>query len=69
MAMAYAQGQLPASVVAPTTILQPVLSTILAIPLFREIPSAWQILGGTIALAGIYIVNYYHQQKTEIPNA
>ena len=66
MAMAYAQGQLPASVVAPTMILQPVLSTILAIPLFGEIPGIWQIVGGTIALAGIYIVNQSHQQtKTE----
>ena len=70
MAMAYAQGQLPASVVAPTMILQPVLSTILAIPLFGEIPSAWQILGGSIALAGIYIVNQSHQRiKLETPNA
>jgi drug/metabolite transporter (DMT)-like permease len=61
MAMAYAQGQLPASIVAPTMILQPVLSTILAIPLFGEIPGLWQIIGGTIALAGIYIVNVSHR--------
>jgi len=68
MAMAYAQGQLPASVVAPTMILQPVLSTILAIPLFGEIPSAWQILGGSIALTGIYIVNQSHQ-RTQLESA
>ena len=61
MAMAYAQGQLPASVVAPTMVLQPVLSTVLAIPLFGEIPSAWQGLGGTMALVGIYVVNQSHQ--------
>jgi len=70
MAMAYAQGQLPASVVAPTMILQPVLSTVLAIPLFGEIPSIWQGMGGTIALVGIYIVNQSHQSaQQEIPNA
>jgi len=70
MAMAYAQGRLPASVVSPTMILQPVLSTILAIPLFGEIPSAWQILGGSLALAGIYIVNQSHQRtQVESPNA
>jgi drug/metabolite transporter (DMT)-like permease len=63
MAMAYAQGHVPASVVAPTMILQPVLSTILAIPLFGEIPGSWQIIGGTIALAGIYIVNQSHQRS------
>jgi drug/metabolite transporter (DMT)-like permease len=62
MAMAYAQGHLPASVVAPTMILQPVLSTLLAIPLFGEIPGAWQIVGGSMALAGIYIVNQSHQK-------
>ena len=69
MAMAYAQGQLPASVVAPTMILQPVLSTILAIPLFGEIPGIWQIIGGSIALAGIYLVNQSHQraQAESIP--
>ena len=65
MAMAYAQGQLPASVVAPTMILQPVLSTILAIPLFGEIPGVWQIVGGSIALAGIYLVNQSHQRARE----
>ena len=64
MAMAYAQGHLPASIVAPTMILQPVLSTILAIPLFGEIPGGWQILGGSIALAGIYLVNQSHRQKS-----
>lgn len=70
MAMAYAQGHLPASVVAPTMILQPVLSTLLAIPFFGEIPTPWQFLGGTIALAGIYIVNRSHQQSArEMPNA
>ena len=69
MAMAYAQGQLPASVVAPTMILQPVISTILAIPLFGEIPGIWQIIGGSIALAGIYLVNQSHQraQAESIP--
>ena len=70
MSMAYAQGHLPASVVAPTMILQPVLSTILAIPFFGEIPSLWQALGGVIALAGIYIINRSHNQgRTETPNA
>ncbi|MGH7809038.1 MAG: DMT family transporter, partial [Candidatus Binatia bacterium] len=40
-ALAYALGHLPASVVAPTMILQPVVTTILAIPLLNEIPSVW----------------------------
>jgi drug/metabolite transporter (DMT)-like permease len=48
MSLAYALGHLPASVVAPTMILQPVVTTI------------WQGIGGAIALVGIYIVNTSH---------
>ncbi len=70
MSMAYAQGHLPASIVAPTMILQPVLSTILAVPFFGEIPSVWQALGGAIALAGIYSINRTHARgEAETPNA
>ena len=70
MSLAYALGHLPASVVSPTMILQPVITTLLAIPLLGEIPSIWQGVGGAIALAGIYIVNQSHNRKqVETPNA
>ncbi len=70
MALAYALGHLPASIVAPTMILQPVATTLFAIPLLGEIPTIWQGIGGTIALVGIYIVNRSHQQGLpETPNA
>jgi drug/metabolite transporter (DMT)-like permease len=70
MALAYALGHLPASVVSPTMILQPVVTTILAIPLLGEIPSIWQGIGGIIALVGIYIVNQSHNRsQLETPNA
>ncbi|MFN8384864.1 MAG: DMT family transporter [Anaerolineales bacterium] len=70
MSLAYALGHLPASIVAPTMILQPVVTTLLAIPLLNEIPTIWQGIGGAIALAGIYIVNLSHQQRLpETPNA
>ncbi len=65
MALAYALGHLPASVVAPTMVLQPVMTALLAIPLLGEIPNLWQGLGGLIALAGIYIVNRSHQREVE----
>ena len=69
MAMAYAQGHLPASVVAPTMILQPVVTTLLAIPLLAEVPTPWQGLGGAIALVGIYLVNQSHlKSQPETPN-
>lgn len=70
MSLAYALGHLPASVVSPTMILQPVVTTLLAIPLLAEIPNAWQGLGGAIALVGIYIVNQSHlRNQPETPNA
>jgi drug/metabolite transporter (DMT)-like permease len=70
LAISYALGHLPASVVSPTLIGQPILTTILAIPMLGEIPSALQWIGGAIALAGIYIVNQSHlQAQEETPNA
>lgn len=64
LSLAYALGYLPASVVAPTVVLQPIVTTLLAIPLLGEIPTIWQGIGGTIALVGIYVVNQSHQQST-----
>jgi drug/metabolite transporter (DMT)-like permease len=64
MSLAYALGHLPASVVSPTMILQPVVTTLLAVPLLGEIPSAWQGIGGVIALIGIYVVNQSHQRSS-----
>jgi drug/metabolite transporter (DMT)-like permease len=70
MLLAYALGHLPASIVSPTMILQPVITTLLAIPLLGEIPSVWQGFGGVIALIGIYIVNQSHNRnRVETPNA
>jgi drug/metabolite transporter (DMT)-like permease len=62
MALAYALGHLPASIVAPTMVLQPVVTALLAIPLLGEIPNLWQGIGGTVALIGIYLVNQSHYQ-------
>jgi drug/metabolite transporter (DMT)-like permease len=67
MALAYALGLLPAVVVAPTMILQPVVTAILAIPLLNEIPNIWQAAGGLIALRGIYIVNRSHNRTLKEP--
>lgn len=57
LCIAYALGRLPASIVAPTLILQPVFSALLAIPLFGEIPQPLQWIGSVIVLVGIYIIN------------
>jgi drug/metabolite transporter (DMT)-like permease len=65
LAISYALGHLPASIVSPTLIGQPILTTFLAIPMLGEIPNTLQWIGGAIALAGIYIVNQSHLQKQE----
>ena len=70
LAISYALGHLPASVVSPTLIGQPILTAILAIPMLGEIPNPIQWIGGAIALAGIYMVNQSHlQTQEELPNA
>jgi drug/metabolite transporter (DMT)-like permease len=69
ISISYALGHLPASVVSTSLIGQPVVTTILAIPLLGEMPGTIQIVGGAIALAGIYLVNRSHaraqQEKVE----
>lgn len=60
MSISYALGHLPASVVSPSLIGQPIVTTILAIPLLGEIPGIFQVAGGIIALVGIYLVNQSH---------
>ena len=55
--VAYALGHLPASVVSPTMILQPVLSALLAIPFTGEMLAPVQWLGGLAVIGGIYMVN------------
>jgi drug/metabolite transporter (DMT)-like permease len=61
----YALGHLPASVVSPTLILQPVVTAILAIPLFGETLGWGQIVGGLAALGGIYLLNISRAKKEE----
>ncbi len=58
--LSYSLGHLPATIVSPTMLGQPVLTTILAIPLLGEIPHLIQATGGVITLIGIYIVNQAH---------
>ena len=65
MSLTYALGHLPASIVSPTMIGQPIMTAILAIPLLGEIPTGLQIVGGCIALAGIYIVNQAHSKSKQ----
>lgn len=53
----YALGHLPASLVAPTLLGQPVITALAAAPLLGQSLSATQMVGGLIVLAGIYTVH------------
>lgn len=57
LAINYALGYLPASIVSPTMLGQPVLTALLAGPLLGEAFSLWQVLGGVAVLAGVYLVH------------
>jgi drug/metabolite transporter (DMT)-like permease len=57
LSVGYAQGHLPASVVSPTMIGQPVMTALLAIPLLGEVLHGYQVFGGLVVLAGIYMVH------------
>ncbi len=60
LSITYALGKLPASIVSPTMVGQPIVTALLAIPLLAEIPTPLQAIGGIIALTGIYLVNRSH---------
>jgi drug/metabolite transporter (DMT)-like permease len=70
LCISYALGHLPARIVSPTLIAQPILTTFLAVPLLGEIPTLWQGLGGLLAMGGIYMINQSHHQLVRgTPNA
>jgi len=59
----FAQGHLPASLVAPTLLAQPVLTGVVAFLLLGEALTLWQIAGGVIVVIGIYTVHFAKQRK------
>ena len=63
LSIGYALGHLPASIVSPTLIGQPVVTALLAIPLLGEALRTEQWMGGLLVLVGIYLV---HRSRTGI---
>lgn len=61
LSLNYAQGHLPASLVAPSLLGQPVIASLLAIPILGETLAWFQIIGGAIVLAGIFLVHRAHE--------
>ena len=64
LSIGYALGHLPASIVSPTLIGQPVVTALLAIPLLGEALRTEQWLGGLVVLTGIYLV---HRSRGGVP--
>ncbi len=54
----YSQGFLPASVISPTLLGQPVITAIIAIIFLGENLTVWHIVGGIIIVSGIYMVHF-----------
>ncbi len=63
LAINYALGHLPASIVSPTLLCQPVLTALFAVPLLAQALDGSQIVGGLVALGGIYLVNRGYMRK------
>ena len=61
--ISYALGHLPASYVSPTMVAQPLLTSILAIPLASEVLKNNQIFGGILILLGIFLINFKNDQR------
>jgi drug/metabolite transporter (DMT)-like permease len=61
--VAHALGRLPASIVAPTMVIQIVVTALLAIPITGETLSLPQLAGGSILLAGIVLINLTQKKK------
>lgn len=66
--VAHALGRLPASIVAPTMVIQIVLTALLAIPLIGEPLSLIQVAGGGTVLAGIVLINVTQRKSKGNPN-
>lgn len=64
LVIGYALGHLPASVVAPTMVGQPVLTALLAIPLMDELLLPPQWIGGAAVLSGIVLI-HQHRAHTQ----
>ncbi len=61
LSLNYAQGHLPASLVAPSLLGQPIIASLLAIPILGETLAWFQVIGGAIVMAGIFLVHHAHE--------
>lgn len=69
LSVSYALGHLPASVVSPTMIAQPVLTAFLALVLLGEGLNPAQGIGGLAVLVGVYFVHRSREQSSRSPGS
>lgn len=56
----FAHGNIPASIVSPTLLVQPLMTAFFAYTLLQESPKGWHLLGGSLIISGVFLV---HQSK------
>lgn len=59
----HAQGHIPASIIAPTMLGQPVLTALFAVPLLNEVFDPLDIAGGFAVLSGVLLVHASKRRK------
>ncbi len=66
LAINFVQGLLPATLVAPTLLAQPIVTAVLARPILGETHQPWQVMGGLWVLAGVYLVHRSRAGTTRV---
>ena len=61
--ISYSQGYLPATIVSPTLLGQPLITAFLAAFLLKEKLTSMHIIGGLVVIAGIYVVHFSRRNK------
>lgn len=59
----YAQGHIPASIISPTMLGQPVLTALFAAPLLSEVFGPLDIISGLVVLGGVLLVHASKREK------
>ena len=57
LSVSYAQGSLPATLISPTMLAQPIVTAVLAAYLLQEVLTPWHLLGGGAVILGVFVVH------------
>jgi drug/metabolite transporter (DMT)-like permease len=57
MSINYAQGHIPAAIISPTMLAQPLITAVLAGLFLNETFTPWHLLGGVMVILGVYLVH------------